>query len=386
MYKISFLFFFSLLFTTTYAQKSKVLSTYKYTQAYLTNLKCNELAKAKEAGDLAVKDESTGQWAKAWFYRGEVYYYIHTISDSACNRLDDESLDKAYDSFRKALKMDEKKRYEQKIHPKLAVISSYYMQQGADYFNKENFLASLRSFEKCNEVAGVFGKVDSLALYNAALSAEQVKNYDKAILYYSGLIDINYGGAKIYHFLKVAYEKAGNDEKAHETVMAGRKAYPNDEALIIDEIDYYLTNNKNQEALKSLENAINLTPDNHILHYAQATVYDKLKETELAEASYKRTLELDANYFDATYNLGALYFNKGVEILDEANNLPESKTNLFKEKKAQATKSFKSALPHLEKARELRPDDKPTLESLKKLYSLTGNDAAYEDVRQALEN
>ncbi len=386
MFRISLLISLSLLSIGVFAQKAKVLSTYKYTQAYLTNLKCDELVKAKEAADLSVKDESTGQWAKAWFYRGEVYYYIHTSSDSACKNIDGESLDKTYGSFRKALKMDEKKRYEQKIHPKLAVISSYYMQQGADYFNEENFLASLRSFEKCNEVAGVFGKVDSLALYNAALSAEQVNNYDKAILYYSGLIDINYGGAKIYHFLKMAYEKAENPEKAHETVIAGRKAYPNDEALVIDEIDYYLTNNKNQEALKSLEEAIKLTPDNHILHYAQATVYDKLKETELAETSYKKTLELDPNYFDATYNLGALYFNKGVEILDEANNLPESQTKLFKEKKAQATQSFKSALPYLEKARELRSDDKPTLESLKKLYSLTGDDAAYEDVRQALEN
>jgi tetratricopeptide (TPR) repeat protein len=118
------------------------------------------------------------------------------------------------------------------------------------------------------------------------------------------------------------------------------------------------------------------------LHFALGFVNDRLaaKDVEAnpkgsaaydgyiaaAEASYKKAVELDANNFDATYNLGALYFNKGVKMNEAANMIDDTKK--FEAAKAEADKVFDQSLPILEKAYSINPDDKGVLISLKQLY------------------
>lgn len=369
-----------------WAQKSKVLSAYKYEQAYLSTRKCDELAKASEAIELGAKDEVSSTWAKTWYYRGNIYYNAYISEDDACKNISNEALDLAYQSYVKALELDEKERYKDDINPKLAVISSYFLQQGASFYNKKAYGDALSSFEKCNEVAAMFNKVDTNALYNSALSAEKVKNYGKAVLYYEGLIDINYGGPKIYYFLANAHRLNGDSEKARQAIVDGRKAYPDDEDLILDELGFYLQNDQSEEALENLALAIEKSPSNPLLHFAKGTVYDKLGDLSSAEAAYKEALALDATYFDANYNLGALYFNKGVEMNLKANEIAEADVKNFKAAEAEARRYFDMALPYLETAHNLDPNDKSTLISLKKLYSMTSNDEGYNRIKDLLDN
>ena len=54
-------------FTSSYAQNNKVVSAYNYMKYD------DELDKAKEAIDLAIKHEQTKGKAKTWMYRGHVY-------------------------------------------------------------------------------------------------------------------------------------------------------------------------------------------------------------------------------------------------------------------------------------------------------------------------
>ena len=54
----------------------------------------------------------------------------------------------------------------------------------------------------------------------------------------------------------------------------------------------------------------------------EGSIYDQKKEFVKAEADYKKAIELKADYFDALYNLGALFFNNGAEIYNQANDLP----------------------------------------------------------------
>ena len=41
-------------------------------------------------------------------------------------------------------------------------------------------------------------------------------------------------------------------------------------------------------------------------------------------------------------------------------------------------------MPYFEKAHELRPDDKPTMQQLKKLYAKTNDTAKYEAMKKLL--
>ena len=52
-----------------------------------------------------------------------------------------------------------------------------------------------------------------------------------------------------------------------------------------------------------------------------------------AEKSYKKAIELKPDYFDAIYNLGALYVNDAVGIMGKANKLDLNDKNYDAHKK-----------------------------------------------------
>lgn len=379
-------FLFAISAGGAYSQKSKVLSAYNLQYAYYNSMDCRELGEARDAIELALTHEKSAEWAKTWFYRGNIYYDIVISKDEECKKLSDNALDVAYDSYIKALNYDTEKQYLKEIEPKISVISGLYVQRGAGFYNTKQYEAALSDFEKAMHVAKYFSKTDTTALYNAALSSEKLKNYSKAAFYYEGLIELNYKDPKVFHFLSEAYLNLGDSAKAFQAITTGRKIHPRNQDLIIDELNYYLQKNQSELALANLKVAITEMPDNPELHFAKGTIHDKLNETELAESEYKIAISLKADYFDANYNLGALYFNKGVEYVDLAGSFSESQVNQFKEAEAKAESYFQSALPYLEKANELNPHDRSTLLSLKNLYSRTGNDSGYKRVSDLLDN
>ena len=376
----------SLLTPSAFSQKSKVLAAYNYELSYTQSLDCKELGRAVEAIEMALTDEQTAEWAKTWFYRGNIYYNVYISQDAACHGLSMDALDFAYESYQNALKYDDKDRYGKDIEPKISVISNLYLQRGAEYFNVKEYNKALADFERAVEVSKQFEKTDTTALYNAALTAEKVKNYSKAAMYYEGLIDIGHNEPRIYHFMAEANMQLGDTTKALQAIMSGRKVHPRDQDLIIDELNYYLKAGETDRALKNLEEAIAQMPNNAQLHFARGTLLDNSDDFQGAEGAYLKALELQPGYFDANYNLGALYYNRGVEFVDHAATLGENQVKEFKEAEKNSKIYFGKALPYLEKANELDPYDRDTMLSLKNLYSRTGNDEGYKRISEILDN
>ncbi|GAH46093.1 unnamed protein product, partial [marine sediment metagenome] len=52
-------------------------------------------------------------------------------------------------------------------------------------------------------------------------------------------------------------------------------------------------------------------PENATFYHAEGVLYDKAEESEKAMKAYLKAAELDPEYFDTQYNIGALLFNKG---------------------------------------------------------------------------
>ena len=379
---------FTLLFLPglVFAQKGKVLSAYSYEQAFYESHDCRELAKAIEAIEMALTHEQSSVWAKTWYYRGNIYFDVYISQDDECHGLSIEALDISYESYLKSMEYDEKERYVKEIEPKISVIANLYLQRGAKYFNVKNYEAALADFEKTIEVSRHFEKTDSIALYNAALSAEKLGNDSKSALYYEGLIDIGYNDPRIYHFLSETNLRMGDTTKSFQAITAGRKVYPNNPDLIIDELNYYLQKNETEKALKNLDDAISEMPSNAQLHYARGTLLDKMGDLERAKTAYEISLKLDPDHFGANYNLGALYFNKGVEQVGFANDFDESHNKEFKAAEQKALEYFKESLPYLEKANELDPHDRATMISLKNLYSRLGDNQGYKRISELLDN
>ena len=85
---------------------------------------------------------------------------------------------------------------------------------------------------------------------------------------------------------------------------------------------------------------------------------------------YTRALEIDANYYDALYQLGALYFNEGAEIKRLVNAMDMA--TYQKEGKAYEAKlaaKYQEAVPFFERALKVKKDEdlKEILKTLKEL-------------------
>lgn len=405
-----FALFFIGSFYLSYAQKAKVTSA----NSYLTY---GEIDKAKEAIDLATTHEKSLNLAKTWFIRGKVYHAIYESKDMAINTLDPKSLLIAYESYIKALKLDVKDRFGNDVHKKLEICSMQFINQGVTEYSAGQYNDALISFQNSLSINAMpkFNKVDTLSIYNAALTAEKLAKNELAKEYYNKLLKYKYGGAKIYYFLLNILKKENNKDELLEMIKKARNDFPDDNNLIIEELNYYIESGEKDKAISNLEQAIESDKENYNLYYALGAIYDevgsfdksvnmydraltlvepKLKESKELyklsigsdkEANLKLTLDkVHEMQFNILYNYGALYFNYGVKRIQDISNLTDNKKYGIEKKKAEEV--MVKALPYLESALELKPTDRNTLISLKDLYARTDNKEAWNRVQDKLEN
>ena len=106
---------------------------------------------------------------------------------------------------------------------------------------------------------------------------------------------------------------------------------------------------------------------------------------------YAKSLEIKPDYFDANYNLGALYFNKAVQMVNDANDMwkprmSKEESNKQSEMEAGGKAMFSTALPYLEKALDVDPEDRETLRSLRDIYARIGMDEKMLEVSAKLKS
>ncbi|MCX6256325.1 MAG: tetratricopeptide repeat protein [Bacteroidia bacterium] len=90
---------------------------------------------------------------------------------------------------------------------------------------------------------------------------------------------------------------------------------------------------------------------------------------DAAIKAYNKALEIKPDYFDAQYNLGALYYNKAVEYFTAANDIPSDQQQKYDQEIASAKEQLNLAKPYLEKAHSLNDKDVTTIQSLQIIYT-----------------
>ena len=125
---------------------------------------------------------------------------------------------------------------------------------------------------------------------------------------------------------------------------------------------------------------------------ALATTYSRIAEKDSANSMmylekarniYEEVLELDSNNVSANYNIGIIYYNQGVEIvnnmdysldLEQLNNIQDRIIELFKK-----------SLPYMKKAYDLNPKRKETLIGLQGIYFSLNDIPKSEAYKKELE-
>ena len=345
-----------------YAQKRNVVSAYNY-------LRKDKLEKAKEAIDPAIEHEKTKDDAKTWLYYGNVYLSINQTDDEEFENLDDNPLDKAYNAYLKAKKLDEKGEYTDQIENNIQTCAQQYFNSGVLEYNANNYEEASDAFARSSEINATLGRTDSAAIFYAGQTAYLGQQYEESKEFFEKSIEIDYLDPTMFRMLADAYKQTGDTTAAAETLQKGLEEYPDEYTMITDAANIYLLTGENEKALDMLNRAIEREDSNATLFFAAGTVYENMDKYEEAGEMYKKALEVDPNYFDANFNLGALYFNKALEYILEAGNLPLEETDKYDSLLKQGNELMEKALPSIEKADTLQPNDPIILQSLKEIYT-----------------
>ena len=355
--------------------------------AYNAN-KDGDYRKAATYIEQAILVEKAASKDKTWRYRGEIY--LNIAADPEVSAEYPNALFLAKESYEKAREVDVKGRYERECIEGLGRVQIMASNNGINFYNTEAFDLAGNSFDIAASVARTVDMVDTMAVYNAALCYEKAGMTDLAIARYYECAEIKYQVPNVFLFISTLYRNAGDDEAALETLKNARKDYPREQSLIIEELNIYLTSGDFERAKTNLQLAAEQDPNNEILWFSLGSVFDNLGNSEEAISAYLKAIEVKADYFDANYNLGALYFNQAVQGINAANDMWKPRmTN--KEAAAQkkletdAKELFNTAKPYLEAAFAINPEDLQTIRSLKDIYARTGEDDKFLQMNDLLK-
>ncbi len=359
------------------AQKSKITSAYNY-------LKYKDYAKAKTAIDMATENETTKDFWKTWLYRARVYSAIANQPDSQWVAIRGESVIDAYNSYQKFFTYEQNKEDVNKIKmteiPNL--IGAAFNSASAAY-QAGDYAGAVKYFSLSNDVHQILGKTDTVSLYNAGLASEQSGNFDEAEKYYRLCIDAGYRAENVYGDMAMMYKRVNNVDKSLEILKEGRTKYPSNSRMLLTELEIYLGTNRFDEALKNLELAIKDDPNNHIFYFARGMIYNNKSMFEQSKENYLKAIELNPDHYDSNFNLGALYFNQGAEMITKAGDIADF-DEYEKAKKAGDAVIIK-AIPYLEKALEIKPNDREAMTSLMQLYGRTNQQDKYQEMKSRME-
>jgi tetratricopeptide (TPR) repeat protein len=117
-----------------------------------------------------------------------------------------------------------------------------------------------------------------------------------------------------------------------------------------------------------------------------AILHDKNKKPELAVPFYQQAIAADPTNMVAQYNLGIYFNNKAADLYNKVNKMSMAEYGKSGKKiEAEAKVQSQKAVPYLEAALKLNPDDQDVMYSLSKIYMNLGRNADAEKMNKMMD-
>ena len=299
-------------------------------------------------------------------------------------------LTEANKALEEAIKLNADGKANSDILKVIETLKRAYEVEAVNAYESKNFKASHASFIEVldlNKNPLMKNRVDTVLIYYAGRAALENNDFKEANRLFEEAAANKFEDPLLYVFRKQSYFAAGDTAKGVDVIKEGFNKYPDNQPIMIELINYYLVANQSSEALRLLAAAKTTDPKNVSYPFAEGALYDKMGNFEEAEKAYKVCLQMNPEFYDASYNLGVLYFNKAVKIYEEASKITDNVQ--FEKTQLLGDEMLKVAAPFMEKAYELQTTDKSSLETLKTIYYRlkTNNpemDAKYQEVVKKL--
>lgn len=227
---------------------------------------------------------------------------------------------------------------------------------GAYYYNNEEYEKAYDLFKMFIDTSDKLYKEDfiykdtinvPIAAYYMALCGMQLKNYDMVLTY----IDLAMEHPEItndaFRFKTEAVKQKGDINAWLALGKEGVEKFPDDIYFSQSLIYYYDSNNMMEELDMLADNLIALVPSEPLYVYLKGYIAGREEEYDIAIKWYRKTLEVDPNYVNALANLASCYIIKARKYNGEGtaedNDIAES--------------YYRSAISHLEKLRQIAPNE-----------------------------
>jgi tetratricopeptide (TPR) repeat protein len=349
-------------------------------------LKQNKLSEAKEQIDMAVNDDKTKDKAKTWYTRGQIYSAIATSEDANVRGLSQNAVTEATQAFQKARELEPNPTspFNALSEQEMNSLWGVYINKGAQAYEAQNYEEAVAQFDNALKVI----PTDTTANLYAGVAAQQLGDRDRSAQYFYNLIDAGYTDKDIFYTL-IAYERdqKQNFEKAREVIKKGKQAFPEDVEFRKQEVALLLKEDKTQEAVAELEQAIKAEPKNPDLYFNLGYLNEELGDQNAAIAAYKRAMEVDPEHKNSAFNLAVIHYNRAADLVKEANNLGLGKEDAKKgaEMRKRSVEYFKEAVPYVENALRLHPDNRTLMEITMVTYDRAGERAKADEISKQLD-
>lgn len=377
--------------TIAFGQKKVVRSAEK-------NFKSGDLATALSEINAATQDSETGSDPETYLIKAQIE--LKMFGSDSSNTM--ETLEKGVASlatFNEAFEMaggdktsgvgediykDDMTGVPDNLRPySIMTLKNTSFDKAINQYNVDDFEMAYEFFN----LAGEIDPTDTTIHYNAAYLANELGKYEEAKKHFNLLLEIpEYNKLNTYYFLvQILSGEDKNPEAAYDVIMAAREDYPSDKILAEYEIQLLLQLNKMDEAMAQIKEALANDPNNTSILLRSGYLKEQSGDVDGALADYKKSVEVDPNFYEGNYYAGALLLEKSRGILAELNSLSDDE---WEKRSAsmgeEANQHYAEAVTYFEKSLELKPEDTDIMGILYQIHTRLKNDAEAEKYNNKL--
>ena len=309
----------------------------------------------------------------------------HLVGWNETNVIHESPLEEAYEAFQTAIDLDERGKQERRLQEAFLRLNGQFISQAVRQYEEAEYLKAFESFKNSVKVADspfYQEPIDTSLIFNTGFVAALAGEYEEALKYLKRVKDMDYGDGTLYVLIKDTYVELGDSTNAERILQEGFQRFPQDNAVLVELVNFYINADNAEAALNYLDLAKQQEPDNPSFFFAEGALFERMGEPEKAKESYRRSIELDPNFFDVNYNMGVVYYNEAVRMLEEANEIMDNVK--YEKARDAAFEVLKESIPYLEQAHVINPDHPDTMETLRILYYRLGMEDKLEDMNRKL--
>jgi len=176
--------------------------------------------------------------------------------------------------------------------------------------------------------------------------------------------------AEIAKNVALIYITQGKDEEALKAMEAAVKENPDDVGLLQNQADMYYRLGNTDKYKEVMESIVSKDPENPNLFYNLGVTSAKVGDTEKALEYYNKAIELKSDFAAPKINIAALILGGEKKLNDQMNSLGTSSADnkKFDELKKKKQDLYRKAIPYLEGALKLDTKNIGAVRTLMQIY------------------